>query len=64
MTLWKQILRTNFTRLEAILDYLEIQETDKIKFLNPSRFIVNLPKRIADKIVKGDIISNIIIIFF
>lgn len=50
---WKQILRKNFTRLEALADYLELTHEQRSQLANRPRFILNLPFRLAQKIAKG-----------
>lgn len=49
---WRKILRANFRNLETLADYLQIDL--KHLSLNPL-FPLNLPRRLADKIVKGDL---------
>jgi EF-P beta-lysylation protein EpmB len=51
--LWKQILRSNFTRWEALADFLELNPQQRKIILQKPRFPLNLPLRLAEKIVKG-----------
>lgn len=49
--LWRQILRTNFTNLTQLLNYLELDPQSTQDKINP-RFVLNLPIRLAQKIEK------------
>ncbi len=51
--LWRRLLRTNFTRLDLLSDFLQLNEVQKLNLLNRPSFALNLPLRLADKIVKG-----------
>lgn len=50
---WRSIMRTNFTRWEALAEYLELTEEQKKSILPNPRFVLNVPKRLAEKIAKG-----------
>lgn len=50
---WKEILRTNFTSLPPLLDYLELSPEERAHCFSPKNFIINLPRRLAGKIKKG-----------
>ena len=50
MSFWKKVLRTNFTDVRELAAYLNIP-TEKL-FIH-SKFVLNLPRRLADKIEKG-----------
>lgn len=50
MSLWKQVLRTNFTDREELGAYLQI---DPCQLLARPKFVLNLPRRLAEKIQKG-----------
>jgi EF-P beta-lysylation protein EpmB len=52
---WKKILRTNFTQVEKLLSYLELDEETKGKVLNKPSFSLNLPIRLAEKIQKNNL---------
>ncbi len=51
--LWRKIQRTNFTKLDPLLDYLELSPENRKKVFHNSRFILNLPQRLAAKIEKN-----------
>ena len=51
--LWKQILRNNFTHLEKLANFLELNNLQREKLLEKSNFPLNLPLRLAQKIEKG-----------
>lgn len=50
---WRSILRTNFIRLDALAEFLELSEEQKHKLYANPRFVLNLPRRLAQKIRKG-----------
>lgn len=50
---WRQIQRKNFTRLEELTAFLELTEDQKQKLWEKPRFVLNLPRRLAEKIEKG-----------
>lgn len=51
--LWRQILRKNFTKISELADFLQLSETQRERLLFKSHFPLNLPLRLAEKIVKG-----------
>lgn len=51
--LWRQIQRQNFTRLDALADFLELTPEQRSHLLPKSKFPLNLPLRLAQKIEKG-----------
>lgn len=55
MSSWKSILKDNFTRIDALLDFLEFSPENRQLVLPRSRFVLNLPRRIAAKIKKDDL---------
>lgn len=50
---WQQVLRTNFTQIEPLADFLELDEEQRKKLLKRPSFPLNLPRRLALKIEKG-----------
>ena len=54
MNPWKSILKDNFTRIDALLDYLEFSSENRQLVMPRSRFVLNLPRRIAAKMKKND----------
>ncbi len=50
---WKQILRQNFTNWEKLANFLELSEEQRQTILKKASFPLNLPLRLAQKIVKG-----------
>lgn len=52
-SVWKKILRSNFTNIKLLADFLELDETQRKKTVSNSKFALNLPYRLAQKIVKG-----------
>jgi EF-P beta-lysylation protein EpmB len=51
--LWRQIQRNNFTRIDQLLDYLQLSLELRQKILKKPRFALNLPQRLAAKIRKN-----------
>lgn len=52
---WRQLLRENFTCWKKLSDFLELKEEHRFRILEKSTFSLNLPKRLAQKIEKGNI---------
>lgn len=50
---WQSILRRNFTKWDQLADYLELSEAQRSQILQKAHFPLNLPLRLAQKIVKG-----------
>lgn len=50
---WRKIQRTNFTSLDDLSSYLELEESNRQLLLKKSAFILNLPRRLASKIQKN-----------
>lgn len=51
--LWKKLLKQNFSSIEKLMDYLELDSENRDKVLFKSSFILNLPIRLAEKIEKN-----------
>ncbi len=51
--LWRHILRNNFTNLDKLVGFLEFTSEQRQQLLVDSKFGLNLPLRLAQKIVKG-----------
>ncbi len=52
-SLWRRIQKQNFTKWKALADYLELNPEQRKTLLPNSKFPLNLPLRLAAKIVKG-----------
>lgn len=50
--LWRRIQRQNFTRMDALADFLELSPAQRALLWDKPRFPLNLPLRLARKIVK------------
>ncbi|MES2273400.1 MAG: KamA family radical SAM protein [Chlamydiota bacterium] len=48
--LWRQIQRENFTQIEELLQFLELDSDLRSKILKKAKFSLNLPRRLASKI--------------
>ncbi len=53
--LWRQIQKNNFTRLEPLLDFLQIDVAKREQIAARPAFILNLPQRLAAKMEKNNI---------
>lgn len=53
MDSWRQIQRENFTSLSHLADFLQLSQEQRALLISPSSFILNLPRRLADKMAKG-----------
>jgi EF-P beta-lysylation protein EpmB len=53
MEIWKSILKNNFHRVDSLLDFLLFDPAKRQHVLEKSRFCLNLPRRIAEKIAKN-----------
>ncbi len=51
--LWRQVQRENFTRIEPLLDFLGLSEDLRSQIFCDPKFILNLPRRLAEKIQKN-----------
>jgi len=51
--LWRKIQKNNFTHVNALLDFLEMEESLRKVVCSASSFPLNLPKRLAAKISKN-----------
>lgn len=51
--LWRQIQRNNFTRMEPLLDFLQMDPSLRKKVLSRPRFALNVPQRMASKMAKN-----------
>lgn len=52
--LWRQIQRTNFTDWKRLISFLELGEEGCASVLTDTRFTLNLPMRLAQKVEKGN----------
>lgn len=50
---WRQILRQNFVRWELLADFLELTPDQRHAIATKPRFVLNLPRRLAEKVAKG-----------
>lgn len=53
LPIWKQILRSNFISWKKLADFLELSEQQRATIDERSKFPLNLPLRLAQKIQKG-----------
>lgn len=50
---WRDVQRKNFTKIDSLLDFLEIKGLNREKVLKKAHFPLNLPFRLAEKIQKN-----------
>jgi len=50
---WRAVQRQNFTNWKELFTYLQLPESCRSEVLTHSHFPLNLPRRLAEKIVKG-----------
>jgi len=51
--IWRQIQKENFTSVEEVADFLELTEEKRVLLNYSPRFVLNLPRRLAEKIAKN-----------
>jgi EF-P beta-lysylation protein EpmB len=52
-SLWRTLLRKNFTRVELLADFLELNEAQRAHLIVRSDFPLQVPLRLAQKMAKG-----------
>jgi len=62
-TLWRQIQRENFTSVQELADFLELSEENRALLLDQPRFVLNVPRRLAEKMAKNDVADPIFLQF-
>jgi EF-P beta-lysylation protein EpmB len=50
---WRRILRKNFTKVELLADFLELNEAQRAQLIVRSDFPLQVPLRLAQKMAKG-----------
>lgn len=50
---WRKILRNNFTRVDILADFLELNENQRLQLLHHPQFPIQVPMRLALKMAKG-----------
>jgi EF-P beta-lysylation protein EpmB len=61
--LWRTILRRNFTRLDDLISFLELSEEQQSELDVSPEFILNLPRRLAEKIEKRSLTDPLFLQF-
>lgn len=51
---WRQVLRQNFSSIDALMDYLELTPAQRLMVSNTSKFRLNVPLRLAQKMSKAN----------
>lgn len=52
-SVWRTILRNNFTRIELLADFLELNEEQRAQLILRPHFPLQVPLRLAQKMAKG-----------
>lgn len=52
---WKQILKTNFTSISLLADFLQLSKLNRKLLLKRNSFPLNVPRRLAEKMKKNSI---------
>lgn len=60
MRVWQQVLRTNFTKWDALADFWELTASQRSQVLPHPRFVLNAPLRLAEKAAKGTLVDPIV----
>jgi EF-P beta-lysylation protein EpmB len=60
---WNEIFRLNFTRWDALADFLELTPEQRKQLLTAPKFPLNLPLRLAQKVTKGTLDDPILLQF-
>lgn len=60
ISLWRSILRKNFTRVELLADFLELNEKLRKQLILSPNFPLQVPLRLAQKMVKGTLEDPIV----
>jgi EF-P beta-lysylation protein EpmB len=55
MSTWRLLQKENFTKIEELLDFLEIEPALRASILKKPSFALNLPRRLAAKIAKNSL---------
>lgn len=63
IALWRHIQRENFTSIEKLCAFLELDLINSQKLVKKSSFALNLPKRLAEKMQKNDLNDPLFIQF-
>ncbi len=60
MDSWRQKQKENFTSVAQLADFLQLSQEQRALLASPSSFILNLPRRLADKMAKGTLNDPIV----
>lgn len=55
VSLWRIIQKDNFTLLNPLISFLELEEKKAVHLINRPAFPLNLPRRLAEKIAKNSL---------
>lgn len=57
---WRQIQRRNFTSLEELSSFLQLSPMQREQLFGSPRFSLNVPRRLAEKMRKGDLFDPLL----
>ncbi len=60
MSSWRLLQRENFTHIDKLADFLELDPEKRAKLLKAPPFPLNFPKRLAEKVVKNSLSDPIL----
>ena len=63
LPLWRKIQRQNFTCIDSLCEFLQIPEDRRDAILPSSKFVLNLPLRLASKIEKNNFLDPLFLQF-
>lgn len=63
VALWRKVLRTNFTDIEELADFLNLSPEKRAHLIQRKEFPLNLPRRLAEKIEKNNLQDPILLQF-
>ncbi|HEY4255260.1 MAG TPA: KamA family radical SAM protein, partial [Chlamydiales bacterium] len=55
MAIWRLVQKENLTDIQKLADFLQLSEENRAQLWKTPRFVLNLPKRLADKIEKNNL---------
>lgn len=63
LPLWRQLQKKNFTKLKALVQFLELSDEQEKALLRRPSFPLNIPIRLAEKIEKGNLNDPLLLQF-
>lgn len=60
---WRRVQRQNFSSIPLLADFLQLSEEDRSRLLGKTPFPLNLPRRLAEKMEKGNLADPLLLQF-